>query len=69
VTIPKDKIKQREALENAYSNFVEPHVIQLQLLEVDATPKPPVTVATWGCCFTLGWLLLVLFYCFRQRKS
>lgn len=69
MTIPKDKIKQREALENAYSNFVEPHVMQLQLREVDATPKPPVTVATWGCCFTLGWLLLVLFYCFRQRKS
>ncbi|MEC4805273.1 MAG: hypothetical protein SAJ12_22515 [Jaaginema sp. PMC 1079.18] len=69
MTIPKDKIKQREALENAYSNFVEPHVMQLQLLEVDATPKPPVTVSTWGCYVTLGWLLLVFIYCFRQGKS
>lgn len=63
-----NKKQQRESLENAYTNFVEPHVNQLQLLEVDATPKPPVTVSAWGCYFTLSWLLLVFIYCFRQRK-
>jgi hypothetical protein len=71
VTTLQDKIKQREALEKAYGNFVEPYVsqLQIQMLEVDATPKPPVIVSAWGCYFTLGWLLLVFVYCFRHRKS
>lgn len=59
------KIKQRQALENAYGNLVEPYV--KQVIEV-----PPQTLATasvaFPCfCCTSVWLLLTFWYCVRMR--
>lgn len=61
----QDKVKQREALENAYENFVEPHVNQLIEVKVES-PMVPVTPPT---CFwyVSGWLLLTVVYCLWVR--
>lgn len=67
----KDKIKQREALENAYSNFVEPYVNQLIEVPVDSISTVPVVSSEFY--YVSGWLLLTLLYCmlrgFRNRVS
>ncbi|SKB13714.1 conserved hypothetical protein [Planktothrix sp. PCC 11201] len=61
----QDKIKDREALENAYTNFVEPHVNQL--IEIDAQSLPTIPVVHSGFYCVSGWLLLTLLYCFWMR--
>jgi hypothetical protein len=60
-----DKIKQRQALEDAYSNFVEPHIIQLLEVKVESVTTVPVTSAGLGC--VSGWLLLVMLYSILMR--
>jgi len=55
------KIKQRAALENAYTNFVEPYVNQL--IEVNPQSLPATPVAFPCFCCASGWLLLTLLYC------
>lgn len=61
----QDKIKQREALENAYTNFVEPHVNQLIEVNVQPIPETPVTFSGFYC--VSGWLLLTMLYCMWMR--
>ena len=60
-----EKIKQREALENAYDNFVQPYLNQLT--EVNAQSVPDIYVAFPGFCCVSGWLVLTLLYCFWLR--
>lgn len=62
----QEKLKQREALENAYGNFVEPHINQL--IEVKAQSFTTVPVTFSGFCCTSGWLILTLFYCAWMRR-
>jgi hypothetical protein len=62
----QDRIKQREALENAYDNFVEPYVNQF-IIEVNAQPSPSIDVTLPGFCVVSGWLILTLLYCFWMR--
>ena len=66
----QDKLKQREALENIYGNFVEPYVNQL--MEVNTQSLPTIPVAFSGFCCASGWLMLTLLYCvwmhWRKRK-
>lgn len=62
----QDKVKQREALENAYGNFVEPQINQFLEVQVQSMPTVPVMSACLGC--TLGWLLLTGVYCLRMRR-
>ncbi len=57
------KLKQREALENAYSNFVEPHLTSTVPLAPNAIA--PLTPTVAGC--TSGWLLLTVVYCLGLR--
>lgn len=57
----QDKFKQRAALENAYSNFVEPYTNQL--IEVNAQSFPSAPVAFSGFCCASIWLALTLLYC------
>jgi hypothetical protein len=57
----QDKLKQREALENAYGNFVEPYINQL--MEVNTQSLPIIPVAFSGFCCASGWLVLTLLYC------
>lgn len=62
----QSKWKQRQALENCYSNFVEPYVNQF--MEVNTQSLPAVPVASYsGLCCTSGWLLLTLLYCMWMR--
>ncbi|MEA5467275.1 hypothetical protein [Spirulina sp. 06S082] len=61
----QDKIKQREALENAYTNFVEPHVNQS--IAIDPQPIASNPVIFSGFCCASGWLLMTLCYCFVMR--
>lgn len=61
----QDKVKQREALENAYENFVEPHVNQLIEVKVES-PMVPVVPSTCFC-YVSGWLVLTVFYCLWVR--
>ncbi|PSB04688.1 hypothetical protein C7B69_25835 [filamentous cyanobacterium Phorm 46] len=61
----EDRIKQREALEDAHGNFVEPYINQL--IEVNAQSSPNIDVALPGFCYASGWLVLVIFYCFWMR--
>jgi len=66
----QSKWKQRQALENCYSNFVEPYVNQFIEVNTQSLPAVPVTSYS-GLCFTSGWLLLTLLYCMWmlwQRK-
>lgn len=62
----QDRIKQREALENAHDNFVQPHINQL--IEVNAQSLPTIPVAFPGFCCVSGWLVLTLLYCFWMRR-
>ncbi len=62
----QDKLKQREALENAYDNFVQPYVNQL--IEVNAQSLPTIPVAFSGFCCASGWLLLTMLYCVWMRS-
>jgi hypothetical protein len=62
---PINKIKDREALENAYTNFVEPHVNQL--IEIDAQSLPSIPVVNSGFYCVSGWLVLTLLYCVWMR--
>jgi hypothetical protein len=64
----QQKIKDREALENAHGNFVEPYIHQL--IEVKAQSLPT-TVAISGFCCASAWLALTLFYCawIRSHKK
>lgn len=62
----EDRIKQREALEDAYDNFVEPYINQL--IEVNAQSSPNIDVAFSGFCYASGWLVLTLLYCFWMRS-
>ncbi|TAG86566.1 MAG: hypothetical protein EAZ09_02945 [Oscillatoriales cyanobacterium] len=61
----EDRIKQREALEDAHGNFVEPYINQLT--EVNAQSLPNIDVALPGFCYVSGWLVLVIFYGFWMR--
>ncbi|MCW6035572.1 hypothetical protein K4A83_04690 [Spirulina subsalsa FACHB-351] len=61
----QNKFKQREALENAYSNFVEPQINQLIEVRVQSVPSVPVMFAGLGC--VSGWLLLTVVYCLWMR--
>jgi hypothetical protein len=63
-----DKIKQREALENAYGNFVEPYINQAIAVNMQSLPT---TVAVPGFYCASGWLLLTILYCvwMRWRKE
>jgi len=64
----KDKFKQREALENAYSNFVEPHVNRLIEVKVDAATVTPVNPVFPICFYSVSiWLLLTVVYCLSTR--
>ena len=61
----EDRIKQREALEDAHDNFVQPYVNQF--IEVNAQSLPSIDVTLPGFVCTLAWLGLTLLYCFRMR--
>lgn len=63
----QDKLKQRQALEDAYSNFVEPYVNQLIEIPQESIPAVPAISPT---CFgwVSGWLLLTLLYCVAMRR-
>jgi hypothetical protein len=66
----QDKLKQREALENAYSNFVEPYINQVIAVNTQSLSNIP--VAFPGFCCASGWLLLTMLYCVWmhwQRKK
>lgn len=68
----QDKLKQREALENAYGNFVEPYINQV--IAVNTQSLPNMDVAFPGFCCASGWLLLTILYSFwirwrRQKQS
>jgi hypothetical protein len=62
-----NKFKDREALENAYSNFVEPSVNQL--IEVNAQSLPCTSVAVPCFCSASVWLLVTLLYCLRGIRN
>jgi hypothetical protein len=62
-----NKFKQREALENAYTNFVEPYVNQL--IEVNSQPLPTTPVAFPCFCCASVWLLLTLLYCLWAKRN
>ncbi|MGL4503062.1 MAG: hypothetical protein ACRCU2_28630 [Planktothrix sp.] len=60
------KIKQRQALEDAYSNFVEPYLHQG--IEVKLESSSPVAVSPVGVYYASGWLLLVMLYFIWMRR-
>jgi hypothetical protein len=62
-----DKIKQRQALEDAYSNFVEPYLYQR--IEVKLESSSSVAVSPVGVYYASGWLLLVMLYTVLMRGS
>lgn len=65
----QDKFKQRAALEDAYSNFVEPYVNEVMEIQLNSsleTPPAPVMSACLGC--VSGWLLLTFVYCLWMRR-
>ena len=61
-----DKLKKRQALEDAYSNYVEPHINQLIEVKVESMTTVPVTSA--GLVWVSGWLLLTLVCYLRMRR-
>lgn len=63
----QNKFKQRAALENAYTNFVEPYVNQL--IEVNPQSLPTTPVAFPCFCCASGWLLLTLLYCLWTKRN
>ncbi len=52
------RIKQREALENAHGNFVEPHINQI--IVVNTQPLPTIPATPYGFIAISGWLVLTL---------
>jgi hypothetical protein len=62
----QSKWKQRAALENCYTNWVEPYVNQFIEVNTQSLPTVPVTSYSELCC-TSGWLLLTLLYCLWMR--
>lgn len=56
----QQKIKQRQALEDAYSNFVEPYLYQR--IEVKQESSCSVAVSPVGVYSVSAWLLLVMLY-------
>lgn len=61
----KQKHKQREALENAYTNFVEPHINQQITVQIDSVQEMPIAATEFGC--VSGWLLFTVVYCLWVR--
>ncbi len=61
------KFKQRAALENAYTNFVEPYVNQL--IEVNPQSLPTTPVAFPCFCTASVWLLVTLLYCLWVKRN
>ena len=61
----QEKIKQREALEDAYDNFVEPYINQV--IAVNSQSLPNIDVAFPGFCCASGWLVLTMLYCVYMR--
>ena len=57
----RDKIKQREALENAHGNFVEPHINQF--IAVNSQSLTTIPINPPGLYCTSAWLFLALGYC------
>ena len=57
----QEKVKQREALENAHGNFVEPYINQFIAVNNQSLPITPVTPPGLYC--TSAWLMLALGYC------
>ena len=62
-----DKLKQREALENAHGNFVEPHINQI--IAVNPNPLLNISITPYGFYCVSGWLLLVLVFYFGMGRS
>lgn len=62
----QQKLKEREALENAYGNFVEPHINQWIALSTQTITTPPNPHIGLYC--TSGWLLLTLIYCHITKR-
>ena len=60
-----NKIKQRESLENAYGNLVEPYV--KQVIEVPPPALATASVAFPCFCTASVWLLLTFWCCVRMR--
>ncbi|MCT7969331.1 hypothetical protein NG799_23730 [Laspinema sp. D1] len=61
----KRKFKQRQALEDAYSNFVEPYLNQR--IEVKQESSGSLPVSPVGVYYASGWLLLVMLYFILMR--
>ena len=64
----QDKFKQRQALEDAYGNFVEPYVNQVMEIQINPAQTPPVRVCEMGTYRVSGWLLLTMAYCWWMRR-
>ena len=56
------RIKQREALENAHGNFVEPHINQI--IAVNPNSLPNIYSTPYGFYCVSLWIFLTLLYCF-----
>lgn len=63
----QQKIKDREALENAHENFVQPYIHQLIEVQEQSLPTTPVAIS--GLCCTSAWLALILVYCTWMRSQ
>ncbi|MBP0028341.1 hypothetical protein [Roseofilum sp. Guam] len=62
-----DKFRQREALENLGTNWVDPHIQQLTSVPSHTLPTIPAhPVVGFGCAS--GWLLVTFVYCWMKRK-
>ena len=59
------KIKHRQAMEDAYSNFVEPYLHQG--IEVKLESSSSVAVSPVGVYCVSGWLLFVMLYSILMR--
>lgn len=63
----EDKFRQREALENLGTNWVDPHIQQLTSVPSHTPPTIPThPVVGFGCA--AGWLLVTLVYCWMKRE-
>ncbi len=54
------RIRQREALENAHGNFVEPHINQFIAVNNQSLPVTPINPSGLYC--TSVWLVLAVGY-------
>jgi len=61
------RIKQREALENAHGNFVEPHINQMMTVSPQLLPR--VNITPYGFCIVSAWIVLTLLYCVWMRSQ